>query len=55
MTMGKTVHTAELTDPLTGEKTTLRAATEAELDEQVSAHLARAYPGSDDGTAQEEA
>lgn len=39
-----TRHTAEITDPLTGDTTTLTAPTAAELDQLVDAHLEQHYP-----------
>lgn len=37
-------HVADITDPVTGETTTLTAATESELDQLVDEHLEQHYP-----------
>ena len=39
-----TRHVADITDPVTGETTTLTAATESELDQLVDEHLEQHYP-----------
>lgn len=41
---GTTSHVAEVTDPITGDTTTLTANTADELDQLVDAHLAQAFP-----------
>ena len=41
-----TRHVADITDPVTGETTTLTAATEGELDQLVDEHLEQHYPPS---------
>ncbi|WP_324653746.1 hypothetical protein [Georgenia sp. H159] len=38
------IHVAEITDPITGEKTTLTADTESELEQLITAELESAYP-----------
>lgn len=45
MTMSpSTQHTADVTDPLTGENTHLTAPTANKLEELIDEHLAQAYP-----------
>ena len=39
-----TTYLADVTDPVTGETTTLSAATQAELEQLVYEHLATGYP-----------
>lgn len=39
-----TLHTAEITDPVTGHRTTLTAASAQQLDELVEDHLRTTYP-----------
>ncbi len=39
-----TRHVADITDPVTGETTTLTAPTESELDQLVDEHLEQHYP-----------
>lgn len=41
-------HVADLTDPLTGERTHFHATTADELDRLVEDHLAQAYPDTPD-------
>lgn len=42
--MPATRHIAEITDPVTGEQTTLTAHSAAELEQLVDEHLAHMYP-----------
>ena len=44
--MSITRHLAEITDPVTGETTTLSAATDRQLEQLVDAHLEGHYPQS---------
>lgn len=44
-----TTHTAEVTDPLTGETTTITANSSEELDALVEAHLGQQYPDPEPG------
>lgn len=43
-----TIHLAEITDPVTGERTTLRAATAEQLDMLVDDHLRTCCPDLED-------
>lgn len=42
--MSTTTYQADVTDPITGETTTLSAATQAELEQLIDEHLATGYP-----------
>lgn len=48
--MTTTTHSAEITDPVTGQTTTLTAATAAELEQLIDAHLAQQYPDPGDAS-----
>lgn len=43
-----TTHTADITDPLSGDTVTLAAASEAELEQLIDSYLHRLYPPAPD-------